>query len=318
MKMNTKNRWTWILGLSAGLLIAGPLLAQNGERPERPERNERPERPERPERRGGEEQAERTPPTIEQQLRRMLGPAAEKIELTDAQKEQLEQKLKSRQESLREWDEANRIRLRDAREQMQAARRDRDQEAAQQTMADARKLMQERRTLEANGNDELINVLTPEQQKTLRETVLRQAVDRGLRGINLTEAQQADVDAKVAAGALKIANVPALERPDLVRTEAQAIVASVRESFSEVQQAEATKAQEARRAEMEQRRKEWEARRAEFRERMRERANNGERGNPWRERGERGDRGDRGPGGGDRPADNDQPAPPSSGGGVDF
>ncbi len=184
-------KWKWLVaGLAVVLLVASPLLAAEDE--------------DQPAKKARKAKAPKEPKAPKSLIRGQHAAMCEWCGCTDAQKADLEQVIRTNQEKMKAWSQANADPLKAANDKMAEARKVEDKEARSQAMKAAkeaaRPLMEARSALQKEGEEAVLAVLTPQQRQAWAGYDLYRRVEGRLRKVELSDRQKDQVrDLAIAA-----------------------------------------------------------------------------------------------------------------------
>jgi len=144
----THFKWL-LLGAALALLAASPVVAADTPKEKAPKA----------------EKSKTEKPTAEKDgLRGEFAMMAKECKLTEAQKADLEVKVKARKDTLAAWDKANAEKLKAAKDAAKKAKASSDKEAAKQAGRDLKALEDERAKIDADTAAATLAILTAEQK----------------------------------------------------------------------------------------------------------------------------------------------------------
>lgn len=130
---------------------------------------------------------------------------AEELALSDAQKNQLREKIAAKEAAIKAWSDANRRRQNELKKSADEAQANKDADKAKEFGNALKQLEGERDAVIAKADAEIDAVLTPDQRQKWEGVRAFRAVSARLKKVELTDAQTQEIKARCVAASTALA-----------------------------------------------------------------------------------------------------------------
>lgn len=131
---------------------------------------------------------------------------AEELALSDAQKNQLAEKIAAKEAAIKAWNDANRRKQNELKKSVDEAQASKDADKAKEFGNALKQLEGERDAVIAKADAEIDGVLTPDQLQKWEGVRAFRAVSARLKKVELTDAQTQEIKARCVAASTALVN----------------------------------------------------------------------------------------------------------------